>query len=1058
MWSRHFGRFVIVVVSAFVSLTVMACGSDSTAPDGPDTEAVSSVTVTPNLVPLVPQQTAGLTASVLDASGNPLSGRQVTWTSSSPGTVSLTPNGMSATITALAAGTATITATSEGKSGSATITVNEGGYIGPNGGQVTAAGGALRIQVPAGALGAPLAITVSPLANPPAGEGLIQGTAYDLGPNGSGFSQPVTVTIRYEASAVPQNMDPALFRVHRWNGSAWEPLGSPAVNVATREVSGTTTTFSAFAVLGVPGSPAPTLTSIDPSSAFSGSGDLTLTVAGTDFVESSVVRWNGSDRPTTFVSATQLLAAISAADLENPGQAQVTVFTPSPGGGTSEAVEFTIIPAPGSAVAKISSGVYHVCGVDVAGVAYCWGNNDGGRLGNGVPGNSPVPVAVSGGQTYKLIATGEDHTCAITANGAAYCWGVNDNGQLGNGNKISSDVPVAVMGGHTFKAIGTGTRFSCGLTTAGAAYCWGSNIGGQLGVGGSMAASQTEPVPVVGGHTFHKLAVGSRHACALTEEGQAYCWGSNQYGRLGDGTSTVFQLTPVAVTGNHEFVDITAGAAHTCALERDGDAFCWGHNEFGQVGDATFTDRNAPVPVAGSHTWIALHAGGNTTCGVVVDGSAYCWGDGSWAQLGTSMTSLANEPVPVESAEEFSYVVPGTYHACGVTTTGQARCWGFRSYGQLATGNAAYFDPPVRVAGGHAFTRVDVNTDHTCAVTSDNAAYCWGIGNTGQLGNGSVSARNSPVAVVGDHEFVAVTTGNSHSCGLDSDGRAWCWGYNQQGQLGDGTNQSSNVPVAVTGNLHFTEISAGFRHTCGLTNGGQVYCWGSDSDMQLGLPTFDDQNKPTLVSFGAPVVITQISAGDRHTCARASTGAVYCWGNNNSGQVGSPGVAQTPKLVGGNHNFASVTAGWHQTCGILNSGSVLCWGYNGGGRLGVGDIGSTVTTPQPVLGLDAEITQIAIGDIHLCALATGGKAYCWGRGTEGQLGTGTTGDRTSPTEVAGGLLFKHIDAGVFYTCGTTSTGDAYCWGWQTWGELGNNGVSYDFTPVPAAAGILFAEP
>ncbi|HWV56530.1 MAG TPA: Ig-like domain-containing protein, partial [Longimicrobiales bacterium] len=163
------GRHNIVSIFLLFALTITGCGDGAAGPNGPDdSDEVATVAVTPNLVPLVPQQTADLTATVRNAAGNALTGHTVTWTTSASGIVTVTGNGAAATITAVAPGKATITATSEGKSGSATITVNDGGFVGAAGGQVTAANGAVRIQVPTGALSAGTALSVSPVASPPA--------------------------------------------------------------------------------------------------------------------------------------------------------------------------------------------------------------------------------------------------------------------------------------------------------------------------------------------------------------------------------------------------------------------------------------------------------------------------------------------------------------------------------------------------------------------------------------------------------------------------------------------------------------------------------------------------------------------------------------------------------------------------------------------------------------------------------------------------------------------------------------------------------------------------
>lgn len=1051
--------------------------------------------------------TVQLAAVPKDDRNNVLSGRETTWTSSAPAVASVDGSGR---VTGLTAGTATISASVEGRSASVTLTVNNPAptlnaldpaeaAVGGPGFELTVrgtnfvhgsvvlwdgharattyvSGTELRAQITAADIAQPRVVQVA-VSNPAPG-------------GGTSASRPFTVTAAANPVPAITALDPSRTAagsgaltltvrgtnfvqgsVVRWNGSnrqttyvsatelrAQIPAGDLAqpgqaqVTVFNPAPGGGASNALTFTI-EQPVNPAPTITALDPSSAFAGSDALTLKVTGTNFVQSSVVRWNGSDRQTTYVSATELRAEITAADLAEPGTAQVTVFNPAPGGGTSNAQPFAILTPPGAIVPRMSAGFYHTCGVSTTGTVYCWGLGEEGRLGNGTSENSAVPVAVAGGQVYAQVAAGDHHSCGITTTGQAFCWGFNVHGQLGDGGVASSEVPVAVSGGHSFKAIDVGIGFSCGLTTGGAIYCWGSNTDGNLGDG--TTTNRRTPVPVAGGHTFAKLAVGGFHACGVTLDGKALCWGRNTNGQLGDGTTTN-RSTPTAVAGGQRFVDITAGTVHTCAITSDGSAFCWGRNESGELGDGTFVNRTTPVAVSGGHAWRVVLAGGNVTCGVAASGAAYCWGVNDFGQLGNSAAIRSSQPVPVQGGVAFEYVVPGLYHTCGVATNGQALCWGGRGYGQLGTGNTVYEGVPVPVAGGHSFAEVDAGSFHTCGVTTGGVGYCWGYGVDGRLGTGSTNILAwVPASVTGGRTFSTISAGGTHSCGLDAEGLAYCWGTNAQGQLGNGTTTMSATPVAVSGGLRFTMISAGELHTCGVTVQGDVYCWGGNTVGQSGVGSLQNQLQPVRVNLGPGIVATHVAAGLRHTCARTSAGGVYCWGLNSSGQLGNGGFASsaTPQLVAGSHSFATVVAGdWH-SCGVLTNGSVRCWGNGLFGKLGNNTL-FDVPTPQLVQGLPTAKEVVAGGE-HSCALTTDDRVYCWGRGFEGQLGAGTAGVGLTPVLVAGGLHFAQITAGYVRTCGVTSTGAAYCWGWQDFGELGNNGVTIDVTPQPVAGGIVF---
>jgi len=247
-----------------------------------------------------------------------------------------------------------------------------------------------------------------------------------------------------------------------------------------------------------------------------------------------------------------------------------------------------------------SGGGNHACAVSTSGAVYCWGFNGSGQLGNGSISSSSFPVAVTGGGlTFTAVSAGGYHTCGVTTSAAVYCWGSNYNGELGNGSTTPSSAPVAVTaGGLTFSAVSAGSYHTCGLTTSRAVYCWGFNGDGQLGNGSTTSSSV--PVAVsASGLTFTAVSVGSYHTCGVATSGVAYCWGSGASGQLGTG-SGASSLVPVVVSaGGLTFSAVSAGGYHTCGLSTAGIAYCWGSNDSGELGDGTTTVSAVPVKVAG---------------------------------------------------------------------------------------------------------------------------------------------------------------------------------------------------------------------------------------------------------------------------------------------------------------------------------------------------------------------------------------------------------------------------------------------------------------------------
>jgi alpha-tubulin suppressor-like RCC1 family protein len=367
---------------------------------------------------------------------------------------------------------------------------------------------------------------------------------------------------------------------------------------------------------------------------------------------------------------------------------------------------------------------------------------------------------------------------------------------------------LTVIPTNALASTDAGSTHSCGLTSAGLGWCWGRNNVGQLG--DSTAASTTVPVAVFhpSGVTFTQVSAGAIHTCAITSAGQAYCWGSNGDGRLGDST-TVLPLMPVAVKplGAIAFTSISAGGSHTCGLNGSGQAYCWGNNSYAQIGDSTKTFAVTPVAVRmpAGVTFSAIAAGGMHTCALATTGQAYCWGYGGDGAVGNNSSLGSRIPVAVQqpAGVTFTSIATEYNHSCGLTSAGQAYCWGYNFYGQL--GDSTTVSPrkvPVAVVqpAGVTFSQLSIGGSHTCGVTSGGQAYCWGRNTQGQFGDGTLTGALTPTAVsqpVGV-SYGLVTTGSEQTCGLDGVGQAWCSGRNDFSQLGDGSTTRRTSPVAVS--------------------------------------------------------------------------------------------------------------------------------------------------------------------------------------------------------------------------------------------------------------------
>jgi alpha-tubulin suppressor-like RCC1 family protein len=373
------------------------------------------------------------------------------------------------------------------------------------------------------------------------------------------------------------------------------------------------------------------------------------------------------------------------------------------------------------------------------------------------------------------------------------------------------------------------------------------------------------------------LAVGERHACVLTEQGEAFCWGGGESGQLGNGLLTISEV-PVRVAGDHRFVAIHAGGVQTCALTNDGDAYCWGSNRSGQLGTGLSTSESRPTPVAGGLKFTSLSVGGFAhACGRTTDGLLYCWGSDQFGQLGFTPTETCT----------------------------------------VGTGEIACSRTPQQVALGGAASGVSAGFVHTCALRTDAAALCWGDNTASQMGTGTADANVPPTAMAGSVRFASLASGSLHGCGLAADGRAYCWGDGRMGAVGVPGTTVSPEPIAVSGGLTFRQISAShgntsLGHSCAVAADTRAFCWGSNQEGQLGI------------------------GGEAAQSCVSRTGQMFP-------------CSETPRAVRGGESWAAVTAGRHFTCGISTAGAAFCWGVGEVGQLGTGTTASAAT-PQPVSG------------------------------------------------------------------------------------------------------------
>lgn len=717
-----------------------------------------------------------------------------------------------------------------------------------------------------------------------------------------------------------------------------------------------------------------------------------------------------------------------------------------------------------------------------------------------------------------------------------------------------------------FSQISAGKNFNCGITSEGVGYCWGSNEYGQLGDGTAVDNSDPQIVDMsafASDNKFASISAGTSHACATTGSGKIYCWGRNLYSQLGDG-GTTDSTTPVLVdtssltTEKANFYKVSAGENFTCGLNGYGEVYCWGQNNFGKIGIGDDLSSSITVPSliedseTGTQYYTDISLGDNFACALTVRGQAVCWGDNSYKQMGgTIPSSYSTLPIDFNPIAEdrLISISAGATHACGVSSDdGSIICWGSNSSGECGLGAKSSSELPdyadrsaIYTSGYGMFVAVSAGENITCAVDSAGYSYCWGKGTSGTIGDSNNKDRLTPTFIntslsfnLDTHRTKQIAVGRDHVCNISWAGDSYCWGKNTYGQLGSTEYNQINYPYPVTMNdvgeattLKFETLSEGASnfHVCGLTSNGKMYCWGDNTTGQLGDGNSGTtENAPVAVSWEFSTELgtkryKDILTGPNHTCAAASDGELLCWGTLEDGEFGNSnetgsyitsetnayylGESNVQKVTGGYyftiaHNgyglgfasgdnlyaqlgldnttdreyfttitntfydnifmnfFKDIDAGNYHSCGILPTGQVFCWGYNYYGQGGVGNATTPLISKYPSTSTahSYRTKQVSAGGYSTCILTGDGDVFCFGRNNYGQLGDGTNTDNSSVVQVdtsgftAGdSQAFVQISVGLYHACGVTSDAKAYCWGYNNFGALGDGTNTDSNIPV-----------
>jgi len=591
-------------------------------------------------------------------------------------------------------------------------------------------------------------------------------------------------------------------------------------------------------------------------------------------------------------------------------------------------------------------------------------------------------------------------------------------------------------------------------------YAWGNNTTGILG--NNTTTSTSSPVLVTNASvSWSKVELASNFAVALRTDGSLWSWGYNANGELGQGTQTTYRASPLNVTGNTTWAQISAGGAFLLAIKSDGTLWSWGNNIYGQLGDRSQVSKSSPVLVSGptGASWAAIAAGASHALGITTTGKIYGWGYNFNGQVGNNSTSNVSSPVLVAGAgsvSSWSAVAAGLLHSLAITTDGRLYAWGTNSSNQLGDTTATTRSSPVLVSGPAttSWATLGAGDNHSLAITTTGQLYAWGNNFNGQLGILLTNNRAAPELVSGPAatSWSAIKGGAFHTLGITTTNQLYAWGGNSNGQLGDLTTVDKSSPVLVSGptSTSWSSLSTGSQHSLAIATTGRLYAWGRNNNGQLGDTTLTSVSSPILVSGPAATSWIAVSGlnSANGTWALTSNNLLWGWGSNGSEVLGIPAGTSSPQQLG-TSSWTAVSARGGYSLAITTQGQLYAWGGNSSGQLG--DL-STINKSSPVLvsgPANTSWSSIATGAGFALAITSTGQLYGWGSNVNGNVGNNSGTNVSSPVLVSGPATtsWVTIGCGNEHSLAISTLGELWAWGGNIYGQLGILSTATKSSPV-----------
>ena len=770
--------------------------------------------------------------------------------------------------------------------------------------------------------------------------------------------------------------------------------------------------------------------------------------------------------------------------------------------GDATTVTSRVVPtAVGSSTWKFvgnTDGNYSL-GIKYDNTLWSWGDNSYGQLGDGTSVTKTSPTQIfyaSSTYVWKIIDSFGEYVLALNDDDILYSWGYNGSGQLGNGTTANTNpIPtslVAPFNTSTWKSVVACYNNTLALNYSNILYIWGNNDYGGLG-NGSTNAPAYNPTPGLLVAPFNtstwKSVVnnGNGHALALNNSDILYGWGFNYYGQLGTGITVWSNPTPtllVAPFNTSTWRFVTSGYEFTSALNYSNILYSWGRNLTGALGNGTTAEYSATptllVAPFNTSTWKSVVCCMEYTLALNYNNILYSWGRNNYGQLGNGTTAITNSTptllVAPFNTSTWKSIIGGGYHTLALNYNDILYSWGFNYYGQLGNGTTATYNstPSLLVAPFNTSTWRFVASGYDCvfAINYSNILYVWGNNAYGRLGDSS-TATYSPIPITISTTSTMTRIMKSKSAfGVDNttgtahiDGTLFAWGNNNF----DFTNTSTWIPSPIQVNKPTWKVTWKTLSNCAgggstgpsqlaIDTDGKMWAWGVNDLCQLG--TGSNYVATTFILspmlINASVTWKAVANGNPFSLALDSNGYLYATGFNGYGQFGNGVTASFyvhTKI--GTSTWNSIYASMYYSSGILSDNTLWAWGYNNKGQLGDGSI-TDKKSPTQVLISQSTWKMVDIGEAHALAIAGDNTLWAWGRNYSGQLGDGTTVDKTTPVMI-GSSTWKIVSAAtggnadMGWSLAIRGDNTLWAWGNNFYGSLGDGGTTNRPAPVQIGA-------